>query len=59
MSKQGLQLKVAGTFDDPKVERKALPAVNDMIQQIQNEFEQGAATMSPSTATRGANPRSR
>jgi len=26
VSQQGLQLKVVGTFDDPKVERKALPA---------------------------------
>jgi hypothetical protein len=48
VSQQGLQLKVVGNWDNPDVQRKALPAVNDMIQQIQA----GAATMSPSTAVR-------
>ncbi len=50
VSQQGLQLKVVGNWDDPDVQRKAFPAVNDMIQQIQA----GAATMSPTTAVRDA-----
>jgi hypothetical protein len=50
VSQQGLQLKVAGSWDDPDVQRKPFPAVNDMIQQIQS----GAATMAPATAVRDA-----
>jgi hypothetical protein len=53
VSQQGLQLKVVGTFDNPKVERKALPAVSDMLENIQNELQEGTATMSPNTAARG------
>ena len=59
VSQQGLQLKVVGTFDDPKVEKKALPAVNDMLDQLQNGIQDGAATMTPSTATRVPRPPSR
>ena len=56
VSQQGLQLKVVGTLDDPKIERKALPAVNDMLDQLQTEIHEGAATMTPSTAARGSRP---
>ena len=56
VSQQGLQLKVVGTLDDPKIERKALPAVNDMLEQLQTEIHEGAATMTPSTAVRGSRP---
>ena len=52
VSQQGLQLKVVGTFDHPETERKALPAVNDMLDHIQSELQEGAATMSPTTASR-------
>jgi hypothetical protein len=48
VSQQGLQLKVVGSWDDPDVQRRAFPAVNDMIQKIQA----GAATMAPATAVR-------
>jgi hypothetical protein len=48
VSQQGLQLKVVGRWDDPDVQRRAFPAVNDMIQRIQA----GAATMTPATAVR-------
>jgi hypothetical protein len=50
VSQQGLQLKVVGNWDDPDVQRQAFPAVNDMIQQIQ----EGTATMAPATAVRDA-----
>ncbi len=56
VSKQGLQLKVVGTFEDPKVEKKALPAVNDMLGQLQTELHDSAATISPSAAVRGSHP---
>jgi hypothetical protein len=53
VSQQGLQLKVGGTFEHPETSRKALPAVNDMLQHIQSELQEGAAaTMSPNTASR-------
>jgi hypothetical protein len=53
VSQQGLQLKVVGTFEHPETEKKALPAVNDMLGHIQSEIQEGAATMSPNTAARG------
>ncbi len=52
LSQQFLQLKVVGTLDDPKIEKKALPMANDMLAQIQSEIHDGAATMTPSTASR-------
>jgi hypothetical protein len=52
VSQQGLQLKVVGSWDNPDVQRKALPAVNDAWQQIQAEIQAGAATMAPATAGR-------
>jgi hypothetical protein len=52
VSQQGLQLKVVGTLDEPKIEKKAFPAVNDMISQIQSGIHDGAATITPSTALR-------
>ncbi len=54
VSQQGLQLKVVGTFEDPKTEKKALPAVNDMLEHIHSELQEGAANISPNTASRGA-----
>ncbi|HEX4415908.1 MAG TPA: AsmA-like C-terminal region-containing protein [Lacipirellulaceae bacterium] len=54
VSQQVLQLKVVGTLDDPKIEKKAVPAASDMIAQIQSEIHDGAATMTPSTASREA-----
>lgn len=54
VSQQFLQLKVVGTLDDPKIEKKAVPAASDMIAQIQSEIHDGAATMTPSTASREA-----
>jgi hypothetical protein len=50
VSQQGLQLKVVGNWDNPDVQRRAFPAVNDMIEQIQ----ENAATMAPATAVRDA-----
>ena len=47
MSQQGWQLKVVGTFDDPQIERKPLPAMNDMLEQLQTGMYEGAATMTP------------
>ncbi len=52
VSQQGLQLKVVGKWDDPEVQRKALPALNDAFQQLQAEIQAGAATLAPSTAAR-------
>lgn len=54
VSKQGMQLKVGGTFEHPETERKALPAVNDMLDQLQTEIHDGAATMTESTAAQGS-----
>jgi hypothetical protein len=56
VSQQGFQLKVGGTFDYPKIERKPFPAVNDMIAQIQSEIKDGASTVSPATAIRSTQP---
>jgi hypothetical protein len=50
VSQQGLQLKVVGSWDNPDVQSEALPAVNEVLQQIQA----GAATMAPTTAVRDA-----
>jgi hypothetical protein len=54
VSQQGLELKVAGTFDDPQIERKPFPAINDMLNQLQTGIQDGAATIAPSTASRAA-----
>jgi hypothetical protein len=53
VSQQSWQLKVVGTFDHPETERKALPAMTNMLDHIQGELQDGAATMSPPTASRG------
>ncbi len=53
VSQQGLQLKVVGTFENPQTEKKALPAVNDMLEHIHSELQEGAANISPNTASRG------
>jgi hypothetical protein len=55
VSQQSWQLQVSGTFDHPEIERKALPAVNNMLEHIQNELEEGAATIAPTTAGRNSN----
>jgi hypothetical protein len=54
VSPQMWQLKVAGTFEHPDVEKKLVPAMTDMIDHIQTELQEGAATISPNTASRGA-----
>ena len=59
VSQQGLQIKVVGTFEDPHTEKKALPAVNDMLEHIHSELQEGAASISPGTASRGARKTSR
>ncbi len=59
VSQQSLQIKVAGTFEHPETSRKALPAMNDMLDHFQSELQEGAATMSPTTAARGTRPPSR
>ena len=41
VSQQSWQLKVVGTFEHPETERKALPAVNDMLDHIQSETAGG------------------
>jgi len=48
LSQQTLQLKVVGTWDNADVQPETLPGVNQMLEQLQ----EGAATISPSTATR-------
>jgi hypothetical protein len=53
VSPQMWQLKVAGTFEHPEVEKKVAPAMTDMLDHIQTELQEGAGTMSPNTATRG------
>ncbi len=52
VSQQSWQLKVVGTFEHPETVRTALPAMNDMLDHIQSELQEGAATMSPATAAR-------
>jgi hypothetical protein len=54
VSQQGLQLKVVGTFEHPEPSRKALPEVQDMIEHIQAGLQEGAASVTPNTASRGA-----
>ena len=56
VSQQTLMLKVVGPFDDPKVERKAVPAVSDMLGQLQTDIQGGSTTKTPSTATRVPRP---
>jgi hypothetical protein len=54
VSQQTLQLNVVGTWDDAEVRPETLPGVNQVWEQIQSEFQQGAATMAPATANRNA-----
>jgi hypothetical protein len=54
VSQQAIQLKVVGTFEHPEVEKKVAPAMTDMLDHIQTELQEGAATMSPNTASRSA-----
>jgi hypothetical protein len=51
-SQQIWQLKVSGTMANPKIEREAFPAVNQVLQQIQAELQEGATTVAPPTAAR-------
>jgi len=53
VSQQTLQLNVVGTWDAPEVRPETLPGVNQMLQQIQTEF-QDATNSTSSTATRGS-----
>ncbi|HVT30780.1 MAG TPA: AsmA-like C-terminal region-containing protein, partial [Lacipirellulaceae bacterium] len=53
VSQQGLQIKVVGTLDDPKVEKEPFPAVKDILGRMKGELQDGAATMSSATASRG------
>ena len=41
-SQQILKVKVDGSLDNPQIHREALPAVNQVLQQIQNELQIGA-----------------
>jgi hypothetical protein len=52
VSNQMWQLKVVGTFEHPDVEKKVAPAMSDILDHIQTELQEGAATMSPTTASR-------
>ena len=54
VSQQALQLNVVGTWDDADVRPETLPGVSQVLEQIQAEFQQGAATMTPAAATRNA-----
>ena len=53
-SEQILQLKVDGTMDQPQIHQDALPAVNQVLSQIQNQFQAGAATVVPAEAFRSS-----
>jgi hypothetical protein len=50
LSEQGLQIKVDGTWDNPQPHREAFPMVNQMLEQIRAEAEQGAAAVAPPAA---------
>lgn len=50
VSEQGLQIKVDGTWDNPVPHREAFPMVNQMLDQIRTEAEQGAAAVAPPAA---------
>ncbi len=54
VSQQGLQLKVVGTLDDPKVKKEPFPAVNDILDRMKGELQEGAATVSPTAAARSS-----
>jgi hypothetical protein len=51
VSQQTLQLNVVGTWDKAEVNPETLPGVNQMLEQIQSEF-QGATNPAASTAIR-------
>jgi hypothetical protein len=55
-SQQVLQLKVGGTWDDPKTTREVLPSMNQGIQEIQSGIQASAATVSPSAMRRESAP---
>ncbi len=59
VSKQTLQLKVGGTWDQADVQPQTLPAVNQVWEQIQTEIQAGAASMAPAATMRdvGMTPR--
>jgi hypothetical protein len=52
-SQQIWQLKVGGTMANPDIEKEAFPAVNQVLQQIQAELQDGASTVGAPTAARG------
>ena len=49
-SQQFLKVKVDGSLDNPQIHREALPAVNQVLQQIQNELQIGAESKPPAAA---------
>jgi hypothetical protein len=51
-SQQILVVKVDGSLDKPNIHREALPAVNQMLQQIQSELQRGAESVTPPAAAR-------
>lgn len=51
-SQQILVVKVDGSLDKPQIHREALPAVNQVLQQIQNELQHGAASVKTPAAAR-------
>jgi hypothetical protein len=52
VSQQGLQLKVSGTWEKPETKKDVLPSVNQVLQEIQNGIQAGAASMAPTAAAR-------
>ena len=54
VSQQGLQLKVTGTWEKPETEKDVLPSVNQVLKEIQNGIQAGAATITPPAASRSA-----
>jgi hypothetical protein len=50
LSEQGLQLKVDGTWDNPQIHREAFPMINQVLSELQNGAQQGAAVVAPPAA---------
>lgn len=52
LSEQSLQLKVVGKYDRPEIQRHVLPAVDQMLQQFQTQWDHGVDAVVPSAASR-------
>lgn len=50
VSEQGLQLKIDGTWDNPQIHREAFPMINQVLAELQNGAQQGAAAVTPPAA---------